>query len=668
MKTIRLLILASSLLFGYKALDNNETKNVFFKDDIEVLSSSSLRNDISPCLKLITSINKEYLKGNYEIGFISMPLDNLRNSNYFTLDNENIKIHHVNNDEFQKDEDANLYFSYLDLDESQITTTFAIRSYIKYEHEIYYAKNITSLNLYRLCEKIEIANSDKESILALASAYKSKNDNGFVFNYDSINDVYEITSFTQDALENSFIPSYYKGKWVKKICSNAFKECNTIKSLTIPYSLTDIEDNAFLNANLTLFTESKEHSSSWSENFNPTYCPIYYNILPSLNHDEYISQENIVKMDKYIRSLMKEGIPAFNQENVSLNRIHYSDALMMGAILNVYEVNHNPYFLNETISYINNFININNKKWKYKPGGGQLDSVPYGDVLLRLYEITGNKAYYELSKTNLSIMNGMERIDTDSRNFFHKSTYVNQVWLDGLFMAMPFYTRYEANFNNHTNYEDIYKQYEFVYNTLRNKENGLYYHGYDHSGKQSWAKQNTTNPNCSLSFWGRGIGWLVTSLVNVLDQFNPSNDVEITYRNFLEKMLKEAMESVYNFVDQETYLFYQVIDKQNEEGNYLETSGSSLICYAALKGSRLGVLSEEFYQKGLKTFNGLISNKLNYSEEKNRYVLKDVNKVAGLGGTPYRDGTFAYYISESIVNDNPKGSGPLIMAYSELIR
>ena len=340
---------------------------------------------------------------------------------------------------------------------------------------------------------------------------------------------------------------------------------------------------------------------------------------------------------------------------------------MMSALLDLYEVNHDPYYLNSAINEFSQFINNNKGKisWKYTPSGGQLDSIPIGDVLLRFYSITKDESYFNLSSRTHDILVSSNRIKCEGKNFYHKNNYPNQIWLDGLYMAMPYYARYETFYNEHKNYEDIYKQYKYVYDKMRNVENGLYYHGYDESNLQSWSKENETNPKCSLSFWGRAIGWLVVSLVNVIDTLEVNNENELIYETFLEKMLKESIQSVYNFADEETNLFYQVIDQGTKAGNYLETSASSLICFATLKANRLGILDEEYYLKGLKTFNSILEQKLIYDEINNKYTLKDINLVAGLGDT--RNGTYEYYISEQVVNDNAKGSGPLLMSYSELL-
>lgn len=655
----------------FSSLPINQKANITFSNELSVLSKTSIRNDEnSLCLKLNGNIANKYLSSaNFELGFISMPLNNIINRDEFTLDNENIKKHAVNQDELILNNDNVSFSSYLDLDTNNFTLNYVVRSYFKTDEMITYSSNIEIFNYYRICEKIEYLNDDKESIINIAKTNKAINDEGFIFEFDSSNQTYKITGYNElKLLDNVVIPSYYNNYPVVEISSNAFLN-STLKTIFIPTTLTKIGENAFKNCDsLIIYVEDKEFKNEWNENFNSSLRPIYYDYLNRRNHTFYLSNDNMVKMNNYIHQIIKEGNSAFNQENDPIYKFHYSDAVMMSALLDLYEVNKDAYYLNSAVKEMNNFINLSKGTWKYKPSGGQLDSVPGGDVLLRLAKITGNNKYKTtFSQRMLDILMASHRIESEGKNFWHKNNYENQVWLDGLYMAMPFYARYETEYNNRTNYKDIYKQYKFVYDTMRNKENGLYYHGYDDTGIKNWSKQNQANPKCSPSFWGRAIGWLVVSLANVIDVWDVTNEEEKSYKEFLEIMLKEALESVYNYADPETNLFYQVIDKQTEAGNYLETSASSLICFATLKANRLGILSEEYYQKGLATFEGLLNYKMEFDNKKNRYVLKDVNKVAGLDDTS-RPGTYEYYISESVVNDNAKGSGPLLMAYAELLR
>jgi unsaturated rhamnogalacturonyl hydrolase len=129
-------------------------------------------------------------------------------------------------------------------------------------------------------------------------------------------------------------------------------------------------------------------------------------------------------------------------------------------------------------------------------------------------------------------------------------------------------------------------------------------------------------------------------------------------------MFREAIYGLLKYQDSETGMWYQVIDRGQEVGNYLETSATLMIAYSILKGCRLGFLEQEYKQYGVKAFNGTVKKNLVFTE--NKTVLAGICSIAGLGNTPYRDGSFKYYISEKIVSNDPKGVGALLMAYSEI--
>lgn len=73
---------------------------------------------------------------------------------------------------------------------------------------------------------------------------------------------------------------------------------------------------------------------------------------------------------------------------------------------------------------------------------------------------------------------------TKEGNFWHKAIYPNQIWLDGLYMAQPFYMQYELAFHDRRVCSDSFHQFQTVYRLMRNERNGLYYHAYDSSRKQ----------------------------------------------------------------------------------------------------------------------------------------------------------------------------------------
>ena len=250
---------------------------------------------------------------------------------------------------------------------------------------------------------------------------------------------------------------------------------------------------------------------------------------------------------------------------------------------------------------------------------------------------------------------------TKCNNFWHKQIYPNQIWLDGLYMAQPFYMDYETRFHGKENYNDIINQFENVRKYLFNEEKGLYYHGFDESRLQPWADKTT---GLSQNFWLRSMGWYLMALVDTMSLM--SKEIFEHYKT-LEGLLKEAVKGMLPYQDKNTNLFYQLIDLPEVEGNYLETSGSAMIGYTLLKACRLGYISKEKYQEiGVSILNGLLEYKL--KEVDGKLKLVDHCAVAGLGPGDKRDGSVAYYLSEPIVANDLKGVGAFFMLYAEYLR
>jgi len=247
---------------------------------------------------------------------------------------------------------------------------------------------------------------------------------------------------------------------------------------------------------------------------------------------------------------------------------------------------------------------------------------------------------------------------TSEGGFWHKKIYPNQMWLDGLFMAEPFYSEYSVMFKSANYFDDIANQFLLIKKHLYDEKTGLYYHGWDESKIQKWADPiKGTSPN----FWGRSLGWFMMALVDVLDSF-PENHEN---RNQILKMFQELSYSLLKYRDKETKLWYQVVDKANQHGNYIETSASSMFIYAFAKGYNKGYLDEKFKNIARESFDSLIKNFI-IKDMQDHYVLTNICSVGGLGGNPYRDGSFEYYISESKRDNDFKGYGALILAADEI--
>ena len=195
---------------------------------------------------------------------------------------------------------------------------------------------------------------------------------------------------------------------------------------------------------------------------------------------------------------------------------------------------------------------------------------------------------------------------------------------------------------------------------MRDSETGLYYHAYDSSRQMFWCDTVT---GLSQNFWLRALGWYSMALLDTLDKCDPS--VGEPYER-LKSIFVDLMDSLLKYQD-ESGMWYQVVNLGNMEKNYLETSGSSILAYALLKGVRLGFLPESYTEYGLKAFNGICDKYLTTDEDGSLH-LDGICLVAGLGGKQMRSGTFDYYMSEPVVKDDAKGVGPFLLAYTEVLR
>lgn len=293
----------------------------------------------------------------------------------------------------------------------------------------------------------------------------------------------------------------------------------------------------------------------------------------------------------------------------------------------------------------------------YRPDEWQLDAVLTGRQLLRLYGMTGQKKYLTAATTLYGQLEKQPR--TASGGFWHKKIYPNQMWLDGLYMAEPFYAQYATISHRPEKYADIAKQFSLVYEHMRDAKTGLLYHGWDESREQRWCNKAT---GLSPEFWARAMGWYMMALVDTLD-YLPADDP--SYKTLVNILASESA-AIVKVQDAKSGVWFQVLNKGTEKGNYLESSSSSMFVYALAKGVRRGYLPQSYLPAVEKGWKGLVDNFVEIGPNDDINITKTVS-VGGLGGNPvYRDGTYAYYLSEKVVTNDPKGVGPFIMAATEV--
>ena len=333
----------------------------------------------------------------------------------------------------------------------------------------------------------------------------------------------------------------------------------------------------------------------------------------------------------------------------------YTPTLMARAFVELYNATGDSLYLNHAQQFADQFIGEDGTILSYKQSLYNMDRIQGGNFLILLNELNPQPQYAIAIETLRDQLRNQPR--TTEGGFWHKQVYEHQMWLDGLFTGTTFYARYAAYKPEPDAWQDIAQQFRIVDAHTR-KANGLNHHGWDESRLMAWSDSLT---GCSPETWGRAEGWYVMALCDVIELM-PTDQPE---RQELIAILQRVMDALLAVQDQDTRLWYQVPDRGGEEGNYLESTCSAMYCYAMAKGVRIGALPARFKAEAQQVMAGLKEHKL-VTNEDGTLSLIDCCAVAGLGGDPYRDGTYSYYIHERIRHDDPKGIAPLILACLEL--
>jgi unsaturated rhamnogalacturonyl hydrolase len=309
-------------------------------------------------------------------------------------------------------------------------------------------------------------------------------------------------------------------------------------------------------------------------------------------------------------------------------------------------------------TFIDYFVQEDGSVKHYKTEEYNIDRINPAKNLITLYKRTGEKKYLDAIELHVEQMRNHPK--TKSGAYWHKKVYPNQVWLDGLYMASPFLAQYAAEFNAPEWFDEVASEIKITYNVTVDKETGLLYHAYDESREQRWSDPETGH---SPHFWSRGTGWYMMAIVDVLD-YLPKNHPD---RDSIITILNNVCEAVMKVQDPETGLWYQVLDHVGAEGNYIEGSGSAMFVYTFAKGAKNGYLPERYLEIANKGFDSIIEH-LIVEEEDGLITMTNICGACGLGGNPYRDGSYEYYVTELVRDNDSKGVAPFIVAAIELGR
>jgi unsaturated rhamnogalacturonyl hydrolase len=335
---------------------------------------------------------------------------------------------------------------------------------------------------------------------------------------------------------------------------------------------------------------------------------------------------------------------------------HYKDGLLFKSILHLWLRTQEPAYLESLIAYGERHVDAAGALTAYAIAEYNIDQINPGKLLFPLYRLTGQERYRQAIQTL------REQLRSQPRNaaggFWHKQIYPYQMWLDGIYMGAPFYTEYAATFNEPAGFDDVAHQITLIERHTRDPQTGLLYHAWDERRQQAWANPIT---GCSPHFWSRAIGWYLMALVDVLDFFPADHPT----RGEIVAILQRTVPAIAQVQDAATGLWWQVLDKGDCAGNYLEASGTCMHIYAIAKGVRTGYLAPNWLAVAEKGFQGLLHHLVTVDQD-GGVNLHGTCTSAGLGGNPYRDGSFEYYISEPIATNDLHGVGAFILAAQEL--
>ncbi|OUN78807.1 glycosyl hydrolase family 88 [Alistipes sp. An54] len=352
---------------------------------------------------------------------------------------------------------------------------------------------------------------------------------------------------------------------------------------------------------------------------------------------------------------MLDGIPA---GKVKWN---YTTGLELLAIRDAGEAWNRPDFIAYADRYYDTIVQADGSVLTYSRAKYNLDHICPGRALFSLYNRTGEQRYAQVLDTLYAQLRAQPR--NFDGGFWHKAVYPHQMWLDGLYMAEPFYAEYAMTHLTGAALDDavadIVNQFVTVGKHTWDPATGLYRHAYDDSREMFWCDSISGQ---SAHAWCRAMGWYAMAIVETMQYLGKSDATRP-----MQAILERIYDVLPKYADPRTGMWYQVLDQPGREGNYLESTGSVMFVYAQLKAVRLGYLPEEMREEALHRYEQFVDRFIRENAD-GTISMTDCCAVAGLGGKQRRSGTFEYYISEPVIENDCKGVGPFIWASLEYDR
>jgi unsaturated rhamnogalacturonyl hydrolase len=364
-------------------------------------------------------------------------------------------------------------------------------------------------------------------------------------------------------------------------------------------------------------------------------------------------------LDRALPLSQRMAVSVMNRYGPQQVQWHYEHGLVLQSIFLVGQLAKRDEFCRYVKEMYDSLLRADGEIRGYREGEYNLDQINPGKTLFLLYKQYGEEKYRKAIEKLRGQLSGQPR--TKSGGFWHKQIYPWQMWLDGLYMQGPFYAQYTKEFGNGADFDDVGRQFSLIETKARDPQTGLLYHAWDESLQQQWANPDT---GCSPHFWGRSLGWYCMALADTLNFIPPSSEQSETLKTIARRLFAPLLK----YQDAESGLWFQVLDRGGAPGNYTESSGSSMFIYFLLRMIRLGAAPDsdaaQLKTAAVKAYQGLVKHKIQ-EDPSGELHLTGICKVAGLGGTPYRDGSYEYYVNEPQAADDFKGVGPFILASME---
>jgi Predicted unsaturated glucuronyl hydrolase involved in regulation of bacterial surface properties, and related proteins len=308
--------------------------------------------------------------------------------------------------------------------------------------------------------------------------------------------------------------------------------------------------------------------------------------------------------------------------------------------------------------WVNYFIHPDGSVTDYRMNEYNLDRIFPGRDMITVYERNPKHKY------KIALDNFIEQLKThpktNSGGYWHKSIYPNQMWLDGIFMASTYMAEYAKVFNDPQWFDVATNQTKMIYEKTLDPSTGLLMHAWDESKTQKWCDPVTGQSHYP---WSRAMGWYTMAIMDILD-YLPENHPD---RKELIKILQSTCDALLKVRDPKSGLWYQVLNQGGRKGNYLEGSGSAMYTYVFAKGARLGYLDKKYRKIANSAFDDILRELITV-DNNGMVTMHNICGGCGLGGNPYRDGTYEYYINEKRFDNDTKGVAPFILAAIELNR